>query len=57
MVGGLGDLAEGSAKQLPCLAEVIEEPYRLDQEQWKAIGPSALPADAVEEASSTFMRL
>ncbi|KAI4927916.1 hypothetical protein J4E85_006429 [Alternaria conjuncta] len=53
--GPKGPVYVASARET--LAEVIEEPYRLDQEQWKAVGPSALPADAVEEASSTSMRL
>ncbi|KAI4921825.1 hypothetical protein J4E90_000252 [Alternaria incomplexa] len=53
--GPKGPVYVASARET--LAEVVEEPYRLDQEQWKAVGPSALPADAVEEASPTSMRL
>ncbi|KAI4700663.1 hypothetical protein J4E81_003625 [Alternaria sp. BMP 2799] len=46
--GPKGPVYVASARET--LAEVIEEPYQLDQEQWKAVGPGALPADAVEEA-------
>ncbi|KAI4698199.1 uncharacterized protein J4E84_001334 [Alternaria hordeiaustralica] len=53
--GPKGPVYVASARET--LAEVIEEPYRLDQEQWKAVGPSALPADAVEEANSHEQKL
>ena len=53
--GPKGPVYVASARET--LVEVIEEPYQLDQEQWKAVGPSALPADAVEEASFTSLRL
>ncbi|KAF3009632.1 hypothetical protein E8E13_007344 [Curvularia kusanoi] len=48
--GPKGPVYVASARET--LAEQIETPYILDQEQWTPIGPGALPADAVEEASS-----
>jgi thiamine pyrophosphate-dependent acetolactate synthase large subunit-like protein len=47
--GPKGPVYVASARET--LAEQIETPYILDQEQWKAVGPGALPVDAVEEAS------
>jgi thiamine pyrophosphate-dependent acetolactate synthase large subunit-like protein len=36
------------------LAEEIGEPYKLDQQHWKAIGPSALPAEAITEVGTHY---